>query len=60
VKQTTLITLAVLVLVSTLAPAHAEDKKPQIVHDAEYYILDAQQARNGLLKTRTSTRSWLS
>jgi len=43
-KQTTLIALAVIwiALFSALVPAHAQEQKPKIVHDAEYYILDAQ------------------
>jgi hypothetical protein len=41
-KQTALITLAAVAFTSVLTPAHAQAEKPKIVHDAEYYILDAQ------------------
>ncbi len=45
VKQPALITLAVIALTSTLVPAHAQEQKPKIVHDAEYYILEAQHGQ---------------
>ena len=32
--------------------ALADDSKGKIVHDAEYYILDAQNGKNGLPRTR--------
>jgi hypothetical protein len=44
-KQMTRITLAVIALFSALVPAHAQEQKPRIVHDAEYYILEAQHGQ---------------
>ena len=41
-KRTTLITLATIAFFSTLVPAQAQEQKPKFVHDAEYYILEAQ------------------
>jgi arylsulfatase len=44
-KQATRSTLVAITLCSTLVPSHAQEQKPQIVHDAEYYILDAQHGQ---------------
>jgi arylsulfatase len=44
-KQRTLISLVAMALASSSTPAHAQQKKPKIVHDAEYYILDAQHGQ---------------
>jgi hypothetical protein len=45
-KHTTLIiTLTVLALFSALVPAHAQEQKPRMVHDAEYYVLEAQHGQ---------------
>jgi hypothetical protein len=40
-KQTIIISLAAIALGSTLVPAHAQEQKSKIIHDSEYYILDA-------------------
>jgi arylsulfatase len=57
-KQKLLITVAA--LFTALFSAHAQEQKPQIVHDAEYYILDAQHGEKWAVEDKDSTRSWLS
>ena len=41
-RQTTIAALAAIAIAGAIVPARAQQQKPKIVHDAEYYILDAQ------------------